>query len=145
MTRPTTTPPADPPPKGFRFPSAFTILFALIVLVAALTWIIPAGLYDRVPSEVLGKDVTVAGSYTATDANLQGVVDAILAPIAGLYDPGTDAANANDVSLFVLIIGGFIGVVTTTGAIVAAMVRLKGRENWMIPFLMVLFVLGPTA
>ena len=118
---------------------------ALIILVAALTWIIPAGLYDRVPSEVLGKDVTVAGSYTATDANLQGVVDAILAPIAGLYDPGTYAANANDVSLFVLIIGGFIGVVTTTGAIVAAMVRLKGRENWMIPFLMVLFVLGPTA
>lgn len=121
----------------------------LIILVAALTWIIPAGLYDRVPSEVLGKDVPVAGSYTATDANPQGVVDAILAPIAGLYDPGTDAANANDVSLFVLIIGGFIGVVTTTGAIVAAiaraMVRLKGRENWMIPFLMVLFVLGPTA
>lgn len=121
----------------------------LIILVAALTWIIPARLYDRVASEVLGKDVTVAGSYTATDANPQGVVDAILAPIAGLYDPGTDAANANDVSLFVLIIGGFIGVATTTGAIVAAiaraMVRLKGRENWMIPFLMALFVLGPTA
>ncbi len=135
--------------NGFYFPSAFSILMVLIILVAALTWIIPARLYDRVASEVLGKDVTVAGSYTATDANPQGVVDAILAPIAGLYDPGTDAANANDVSLFVLIIGGFIGVATTTGAIVAAiaraMVRLKGRENWMVPFLMVLFVLGPTA
>ena len=26
-----------------KFPTAFTILFALIVIVAALTWIIPAG------------------------------------------------------------------------------------------------------
>ena len=45
-----------------------------------------------------------------------------------------------------LIIGGFIGVVTASGAIDAgiarAMVRLKGRENWMIPILMALFALG---
>ena len=147
----TTTPDPAPTPgaaTGWRFPSAFTILFALIILVAALTWIIPAGLYDRVPSEALGKDVPVAGSYKPTDANPQGVFDVILAPIAGFYDPDSYAANAIDVSLFVLIIGGFIGVVTATGAIDAgiarAMVRLKGRENWMIPFLMALFALGGT-
>ena len=132
--------PATPSPARFHFPSAFTILFALIILVAALTWIIPAGLYERVPSEALGKDVPVAGSYAPTEANPQGIFDVILAPIAGFYDPDSYAANAIDVSLFVLIIGGFIGVVTATGAIDAgiarAMVRLKGRENWMIPFLM---------
>ncbi|MDZ4393459.1 YfcC family protein [Cypionkella sp.] len=132
----------------FRFPSAYTILFSLIVLVAALTWIIPAGQYARVPSEALGKDVPVAGSYAPTDANPQGIFDIILAPIAGFYDPAEYTANAIDVSLFVLIIGGFIGVVTATGAIDAgiarAMVRLKGRENWMIPFLMALFALGGT-
>ena len=137
-----------PVPAGFRFPSAFTILFALIILVAALTWIIPAGLYERVPSEALGRDVPVAGSYAPTEANPQGIFDVILAPIAGFYDPDSYAANAIDVSLFVLIIGGFIGVVTATGAIDAgiarAMVRLKGRENWMIPFLMALFALGGT-
>ena len=137
-----------PVPAGVRFPSAFTILFALIILVAALTWIIPAGLYERVPSEALGKDVPVAGSYAPTEANPQGIFDVILAPIAGFYDPDSYAANAIDVSLFVLIIGGFIGVVTATGAIDAgiarAMVRLKGRENWMIPFLMALFALGGT-
>ena len=148
MTLSAKTPPADPPPKGFRFPSAFTILFGLIVLVAALTWIIPAGLYQRVPSEALGKDIPVAGSYAPTAANPQGAFDVILAPIAGFYNPDSYAANAIDVSLFVLIIGGFIGVVTATGAIDAgigrAMVRLKGRENWMIPFLMALFALGGT-
>ena len=133
---------------GFRFPSAFTILFALIILVAVLTWIIPAGQYARVPSEALGKDIPVAGSYAPTDPNPQGVFDVILAPIAGFYNPDSYAANAIDVALFVLIIGGFIGVVTSTGAIDAgigrAMVRLKGRENWMIPFLMALFALGGT-
>ncbi|WP_322892170.1 MULTISPECIES: YfcC family protein [unclassified Yoonia] len=132
--------------QGPRFPSAFTILFALIVLVAALTWIIPAGQYERSASEALGKDVPIAGTYARTDAAPQGVVDVILAPIAGFYDPIDYVARAIDVSLFVLIIGGFIGVVTATGAIDAgiarAMVRLKGRENWMIPILMALFALG---
>ncbi|GAB1479187.1 YfcC family protein [Paracoccaceae bacterium] len=138
----------DTEKPGFRFPSAFTILFGLIMLVAVLTWIIPAGQYQRVASEALGKDIPVAGSYAPTDANPQDVYDVILAPIAGFYDPVSYAANAIDVSLFVLIIGGFIGVVTATGAIDAgisrAMVRLKGRETWMIPFLMALFALGGT-
>jgi len=133
---------------GFRFPSAFTILFALIILVAALTWIIPAGQYERVASAALGKDVPIAGTYAPTDAAPQGFFDVILAPVAGFYDPVEYVARAIDVSLFVLIIGGFIGVVTASGAIDAgiarAMVRLKGRENWMIPILMALFAAGGT-
>ncbi len=139
---------AEAAKPGFRFPSAFTILFGLIVLVAVLTWIIPAGQYARVASEALGKDVPVAGSYAPTDANPQDIFDVILAPIAGFYDPVAYTANAIDVSLFVLIIGGFIGTVTATGAIDAgiarAMTGLKGREIWMIPFLMALFALGGT-
>lgn len=140
--------PAQTPPKGWRFPNAFTILIVLIIAVAALTWIIPSGQYTRVPSEALGKDVPVAGTYALTPGNPQGIVDVILAPIAGFYDPDSYAANAIDVALFVLIIGGFIGVVTATGAIDAgirrAMLRLKGREMWIIPILMALFALGGT-
>jgi uncharacterized ion transporter superfamily protein YfcC len=140
--------PAQTPPKGWRFPNAFTILIVLIIAVAALTWVIPSGQYTRVPSEALGKDVPVAGTYALTPGNPQGFVDVILAPIAGFYDPDSYAANAIDVALFVLIIGGFIGVVTATGAIDAgirrAMLRLKGREMWMIPILMALFALGGT-
>ncbi len=41
----------------FRFPTAFTILFGLIVVVAILTWIIPAGRYDTAYSEALDRDV----------------------------------------------------------------------------------------
>jgi len=140
--------PPSTPVARFGFPTAYTILFALIVIIAALTWVIPAGQYDRVASDILGKDVPVAGTYAPTEANPQGVFDVILAPIAGFYDPGSYSANAIDVALFVLMIGGFIGVVTATGAIDAgikrAMVRLKGREKWMIPILMGLFALGGT-
>ncbi len=142
---PTTTTSAERSPR-FHFPSAYTILYALIVIIAGLTWVIPAGQYERVASEALGKDVPVAGTYAPTDANPQGFFDVILAPIAGFYDPGSYSANAIDVALFVLMIGGFIGVVTATGAIDAgikrAMARLKGREKWMIPILMALFAAG---
>ncbi len=140
------TPPE--PDTRFYFPSAYTILVALIVIIAALTWVIPAGQYERVASEALGKELPVAGTYAPTEANPQGVFDVILAPIAGFYDPDSYTANAIDVALFVLVIGGFIGVVTATGAIDAgikrAMTRLKGREKWMIPILMGLFALGGT-
>lgn len=34
-----------------RFPTAYTILFGLIILVASLTWIIPAGQYERSMNE----------------------------------------------------------------------------------------------
>ncbi|WOK17944.1 YfcC family protein [Rhodopseudomonas sp. BAL398] len=68
--------------------------------------------------------------------------------IAGFYDPDSNVANAIDVALFVLLIGGFLGVVNATGAvdtgISSAMRALRGREKWMIPILMVLFAAGGT-
>ena len=135
-------------PRRFQFPSAYTILFGLIILVAALTWIIPAGQYERAFNAALDREVPVAGTYSSTDQNPQGIFDVILAPIAGFYDPESYQANAIDVALFVLVIGGFIGVVTSTGAIDAgitrAMIALRGREKWMIPVLMALFAFGGT-
>ncbi|SHO56845.1 YfcC family protein [Vibrio quintilis] len=132
----------------FKFPSAYTILFGLIIVVAALTWIVPAGQYDRTMNQELGKEVPVAGTYKPTDGNPQGIIDVLLAPIDGFYDHHSYEAAAIDVSLFVLIIGGFLGLVTKTGAIDAGIeritARLKGREELMIPILMALFAAGGT-
>lgn len=131
-----------------RFPTAYTILFLLIVCVAALTWIIPAGKYDRVMSEEVGREVAVPGTYQAVEAKPQGFVDVMLAPTAGFYNPDSYVANAIDVALFVLFLGGFLGVMNATGAIDtgirSAMRRLEGRELWMIPILMTLFAFGGT-
>lgn len=131
-----------------RFPTAYTILFLLIILVAALTWIIPAGSYDRVMDDTVGREIAVAGTYQEVEPNPQGFWDVMLAPTAGFYDPDSYAANAIDVALFVLFLGGFLGIVNATGAIDTGirtvMRKLQGREIWMIPILMSLFALGGT-
>lgn len=141
-------PTPQPDSLASRFPTAYTILFALIIVVAALTWIIPAGKFDRVQNDAVGREVAVAGTYKVVDPNPQGFIDILLAPTAGFYDPDSYVANAIDVSLFVLFLGGFLGVVNATGSIdtgiKAAMRKLKGREVWMIPILMSLFALGGT-
>ncbi len=136
----------------FRFPTAFTILFALIALVAVLTWLVPAGEYERQMNEALGTEAPVPGTYHEVEANPQGITAVILAPIAGLYDPGllgSASSAAIDVAVFVLIIGGFLGVVTHIGAIDAGigwlMNRLQGREILMIPILMCAFAFGGTS
>ncbi|PSU67056.1 C4-dicarboxylate ABC transporter [Photobacterium phosphoreum] len=134
--------------KTLKFPSAYTILMLLTVLMAALTWLIPAGQYQMVNNETLGKMVPLVGSYQTVEANPQGFLDILMASIQGFYDPANYMARAVDVALFVLVIGGYLAVVTQTGAIDAGiakiMVYLKGKERWMIPILMGLFALGGT-
>ena len=124
--------------KKFRMPTAYTILFLLLVLVAAATWIIPAGAYERAGEE----DAPVAGTYHEVERQPQGPGDVILASFQGFYD-------AVDVALFILMVGGFLGVVMATGAIdagVSNVVRLLGgREIFLIPVLMILFSLGGTS
>lgn len=131
-----------------RFPTAYTILFGLIVLMAALTWVIPAGQYQRETNESVGREVAIPGTYQETEANPQGFTDILLAPVAGFYDPDSYLANAIDVALFVLFLGGFLGVTNATGAIdtgiKTAMRHMAGREIWMIPILMALFAVGGT-
>ncbi|MCI2055521.1 MAG: YfcC family protein [Oscillibacter sp.] len=119
----------------FRMPTAYTILFALILLVAIATWLIPAGSYDYVDG------VPVAGTYHAVEASPAGIGEILRASFEGFYD-------AVDVCVFILMVGGFLGVVMKTGAIDAGVSgvigALRGREQWMIPILMVVFGLGGT-
>ncbi|GAL08339.1 arginine/ornithine antiporter ArcD [Photobacterium aphoticum] len=65
----------------FKFPSAYTILMLLTVLMAILTWVIPAGQYQMEAHATLGKMVPVVGSYQTVEANPQGIIDILMAPI----------------------------------------------------------------
>ncbi|OED41461.1 C4-dicarboxylate ABC transporter [Endozoicomonas sp. (ex Bugula neritina AB1)] len=124
-----------------KLPSAYTILFIIIAFMAAMTWIIPAGEYQTAFNETLGKDVALAGTYAATNSNPQGIVDILMAPVVGIH-------KSIDLGLFILIIGGFLMVISATGAIdtgIGSAVRsMKGREHLMIPFLMICFAVGGT-
>ncbi|MCI8812999.1 MAG: YfcC family protein [Oscillibacter sp.] len=119
----------------FRMPTAYTILFLLIILVAAATWGIPSGTYEYVDG------VPEAGTYHSTAPTPQGVGAVLKAAFSGFYD-------AVDVCVFILMVGGFLGVVMKTGAVDAGIARiiqrLGGREKWLIPILMLLFGLGGT-
>ena len=121
-------------------PTAYTILVAIIVVVAILTWIVPAGQYEM--TELNGREVPVPGTYQQIENTPQNLFDIIKAPALGFQD-------AVDVALFILIIGGFLGVVMKTGAIDAGIAKvtqtLKGREKIMIPILMILFGIGGTS
>ena len=147
---------AEPAKSRFTLPSAYTILFGLIVIVAIATWIIPAGRYALDP-----EGSPVPGSYQQVDSNPQRIViDSLEAPINGLYgiqDPATgnvDVFNSGelfgaiDVAFFILVIGGFIGITMKTGAIQAGIGmlirKLRGRERLMIPILMSIFAIGGT-
>ena len=124
--------------KKFHMPTAYTILFLLLFLVAAATWVIPAGEYQRQGED----EVPVAGTCARVEQQPQGVGDVIQASFHGFYD-------AVDVALFILMVGGFLGVVMKTGAIdagVSNVIRiLGGREILLIPVMMVLFSLGGTS
>jgi uncharacterized ion transporter superfamily protein YfcC len=145
----------QPAKRGFRLPSAYTILFILIVAVALATWVIPAGRYDY------NEDGTpIPGSYHSVEQNPARIIaDSLTAPINGLYGiTGEDGSisyynsgelfGAIDVALFILVIGGFLGVTMQTGAIQSGIAQvvsgLRGRERLMIPILMALFALGGT-
>ena len=146
----------EPPKPRFALPSAYTILFALIVITALATWIIPAGQY------ALDADGSpIPGTYQEVESTPSRIiVDSLEAPINGMYgieDPATgnvDVFNSGelfgaiDVALFILVIGGFIGITMKTGAIQAGIAllvaRLRGHERWMIPILMTVFALGGT-
>jgi uncharacterized ion transporter superfamily protein YfcC len=146
---------AEPEKKRFQLPSAYTILFALIVLAAIATWLVPAGTYD------LNEDgEPIPGTYQEVESNPQRIfIDSVTAPINGLYGIEDETGNINyynsgtlfgaiDVALFIIVIGGFLGVTMKTGAIQAGIGRLvnrlQGRERLMIPILMTVFALGGT-
>lgn len=146
--------------KRFKFPSAYTILLALMIIIALVTNFVPgvknASLADVVMAPVTGligvKDLDVDDAVNA--AREEGGVEAALqvlneseTPYINVYNSGS-LKGAIDVALFVLIIGGFLGVVTKTGALdagVGAMVhKLKGKEIYLIPVLMFVFSIGGT-
>ncbi|MFQ5446108.1 MAG: YfcC family protein [Saprospiraceae bacterium] len=87
------------------------------------------------------KPVAVPGTYHAVEAQPQGIIKILQAPIQGIYE-------AVEVILFVLIIGGFIGVMRHSGMFEAGVqwlaLRLKGRESWLIIIMTSLMALGGT-
>lgn len=170
----------QPSKKKLSFPSAYTVLFAVAAIVALLTWVIDAGVYNKLSYQgdsftityadgttsslpatqdsldsvgikadlekfVNGdiyKPVGIPNSYTEVEPNPQGIMELFQSPIQGMY-------QSIDVVFFVLVIGGFIGIVNHSGAFGAGINRLShimtGRETWLIVIVTALIALGGTS
>lgn len=167
--------------KKLSFPTAFTVLFIVLILSAVLTYIVPAGSYAKLAynkednnftitmpdgktstkpatqqtldqlgikiglnkfvDESINKPVAIPNTYERVKQKPQGIKEVIEAPIQGTYD-------TIDIIMFILIIGGVIGILNATGTFNAGIASLskatKGKEYILIILLNVLIVIGGT-
>lgn len=116
----------------------YTIIFALIILAAILTWIIPAGQFDRITDEKTGREIVVAGTYHIIEHNSIGFTDMMMCIQKGMV-------GAAEIVMFILILGGAFGIFASTGAIDVLMAKIitkfagKSYSRFVFPILMAFF------
>ena len=98
-----------------KIPDSLVIVFLIMVLITGLSWLIPAGAFDRTTFQE--RTIVVAGSYHPVPATPLNFWDLMQAPFSGF----TEAAR---IIGFVLLVGGAFGLVMATGAIDAGLMRL---------------------
>ena len=123
-----------------KFPHTYAILLAIVILGAVLSYIIPAGEYDRV--EVEDRVEVVSDSYHAVEQSPVSLMDLFMAIPNGLIE-------AADIVFYIFLIGGAFGVIRATGAVEAiiqkVMNNVGNNELLLIPVVMFVFsVLGFT-
>jgi uncharacterized ion transporter superfamily protein YfcC len=124
--------------KGFSMPNTAALLFMMIAFVALMTYIVPAGEFQRVVDEATQRTLVVPGSYQSveqTPINLIGLLSSVYRGMT----------SASEIISFVFVIGGVFGLVTKSGAINAALGKLirkmEGRETLLISIVMTAFAI----
>ena len=113
------------------------LILAVIILIAAIaTYAVPAGSFDRVLNEATGYDMVDVDSFHLTEKNPISPFNLFVSLTLGLQ-------NAAYVIFFLMIIGGMIKVVESTGALHAGLsnvvIKMKGKELLLIPVCIFLF------
>lgn len=116
--------------KNLKFGlSAFSIILLLIIILGIITYFLPQARF--VDDEIVNGSGVVRAKLS----------DILMAPILGFE-------NAIDVGIFIFVLGGFLNIVSASGAlengIQALVQKLKGRELILIPILMFIFSIGGT-
>ena len=126
--------PADRP--RFRLPHPLVLLLIAVGVAALLTWILPAGEYERRDDPATHRNVVVAGTYHTVPRAPVGAFAAVVSIPRGI-------AEAADVIALILLAGGAWVVVDRIGALgrlVDALVgRLRNRGLVAIPIIAVFF------
>ncbi len=121
---------------GLRLPHPVVLLTAAIVVAAALTWVVPAGEYQRRVDEVTGRTVAVAGTYSTVEATPVGPFDLAVAIPRGFVEGAEVIATI----LFVGAAFFLVDRVGTMGRLLGALVdRLRHRGLIAIPVVVLFF------
>ncbi len=119
-----------------RVPHAVTMLFGIIVLVTVLTYILPAGSYDRVTVD--GRERVVPGSYTLLPSSPVGLLDMFKAIPLGF--------KAAAEIIFIVLAGGIMfGIMEKSKAVentVGTLVKKLGLERKYLVVVIMTFVYG---
>ncbi|MDB5960209.1 MAG: C4-dicarboxylate transporter, partial [Massilia sp.] len=123
-----------------RLPNTFVLLFAILALIAAATWLVPGGQYDT--HLVNGRQLIDPATFHYIDSKPQGPVALMMAPIKGFVEAALIIG-------FVLIVGGAFAVLQKTAAVdamIGAVVRAHSKSPFVraavIPVFITLFSLG---
>ena len=122
-----------------RFPHPLTLLVGCVLLAAALTWVLPAGTYERREDQATGRSVVVPGTYRRVEQQPVDPFQALVAIPKGIVD-------AASVIGLIFLIGGAFTVVERTGTFVrlvhGLVRRMKHRGILVIPVASIAFSLG---
>jgi len=130
--------------KRIPMPDTFIIVAAIVLLMAILSWIIPAGSYDYEQVEINGKirSIAIDGTFhylAKAETNPTGFLEFFKA----LYQGCVDAA---DIIFVIFCCSGTFGILVKTGAFhagIGTLLRKMGnKEVILVPILMSVFALG---
>ena len=114
--------------RKFKLPHILVLLTGIIIICAILTWILPAGEFDR-QANAAGTEVVVPGTYHTVDASPVGPFETLKSIYNGML-------NGGGVIFFVFIAYASIGLIISTGAfngLVAGLLKiLKGKARAVI-------------
>ncbi|NUQ13555.1 MAG: YfcC family protein [Gemmatimonadaceae bacterium] len=119
-----------------RLPHPVVLLLVAIGVAAALTWVLPAGEYERRDDPGTGRRVAIAGTYHRVEAAPVGPFRTVMAVPRGF-------AAGIDVIMTILMCGAAWIVVDRIGTltvVVGALVRrFRGRGQLAIPWVVLFF------
>lgn len=122
--------------KTIRFPHPLVLLVGFILLATLLTYLLPAGVFERHPDAATGRDIVVPGSYHRVPASP-------VHPLQAIVDIPKGMTEAASVIFLVFLAGGAFTVVDQTGALRRGvdwlLDKFRGREAVVIPIICVLF------
>lgn len=125
--------------KKRKSPNAYFILFTIIVVVAILTWIIPAGSYA-----VNEAGQAIPGSFKYLESNNpQGIWNILMSPIVGMIG-NKNISGAIGISLFVMLFGSFLEMMDRTNAlnIYLKRVAIKNKNNRNLLIVILVLIMG---